>query len=238
VPLAAAAVVGVIVIGVLPLAPSIVDDTPQRASDMPAESTRSMALTPAPTPPNVAPAQPTEAPAPAPAQKAATTAPRKNIEPPPSKVERARPPSPAQSQSRDAAGASTQGASNASAAPPTFAPPPSLAAAAPPRTDAPARADTEQRADAGTEVGRVTNGVQGPKAEMPSAERSKSAIAASAAADGHARSIADWIARLRELRNAGDAEEVLRELRRYRAAFDDADARLPPDLAEWARSRR
>jgi hypothetical protein len=60
-PLAAAAVVGVIVIGVLPLAPSIVDDTPQRATDMPAESTRSMALTPAHAPPNAAPAQPTEA---------------------------------------------------------------------------------------------------------------------------------------------------------------------------------
>jgi hypothetical protein len=237
-PLAAAAVIGVIVIGVMPLAPSIVDDTPQRASDMPAESTRSMALTPAPTPPNAAPAQPTEAAAPAPAQKAATTAPRKNVEPPPSKVERARPPSLAQSQSRDAAGTSTQGASRAPPAPPTFAPPPSLAAAAPPRTDAPARADTEQRADAGTEVGRVTNGVPGPKAEMPTAERSKSATAASAAADMRARSIADWIARLRALRNAGDADEALRELRRYRAAFDDADARLPPDLAEWARSRR
>ena len=235
-PLAAAAVVGVIVIGVLPLAPS--DDTPQRASDMPAESTRSMALTPAPAPPNAAPAQPIEGAAPAPAQKAATTAPRKNVEPPPSKVERARPPSLAQSQSRDAAGTSTQGASNAPPAPPTFAPPPSLAAASPPRTDGPARADTGQRADAGTEVGRVTNGVPGPKAEMPTAERSKSATAASAAADMRARSIADWIARLRALRNAGDADEALRELRRYRAAFDDADARLPPDLAEWARSRR
>lgn len=239
-PLAAAAVVGVIVIGVLPLAPSIVDDTAQRASDMPAESTRSRALAPAaPVPQNAPPpAQPTEAAAPAPTQKAATTAPRKNVEPPPSKVERAPPPSLAQSQSRDAAGSSTQGASNAPPASPTFAPPPSLAAAASPPADAPARADTEQRADAASEVGRVTNRVQGPSADLRIAERSKSAIAASAAADVRVRSIADWIARLRELRKAGDAEEALRELRRYRAAFDDADARLPPDLADWARSRR
>jgi hypothetical protein len=246
-PLAAAAVVGVIVIGVLPLAPSIVDDTAQRASDMPAESTRSTALAPAaPVPQKAAPsAQPTEATAPVPTQKAATTAPRREAEPPSAKVERARPPSLAQSQSRDAAVSSTQGASNAPPASPTFAPPPSLAAASPPadaqaRADARARDEAQARVDTGTaaEVGGVTNRVEAANADLRTAERSKSAIAASAAADGPARSIADWIARLRALRNAGDADEALRELRRYRAAFDDADARLPPDLAEWARSRR
>jgi hypothetical protein len=246
-PLAAAAVVGVIVIGVLPLAPSIVDDTAQRASDMPAESTRSTALAPAaPVPQKAAPsAQPTEATAPVPTQKAATTAPRREAEPPSAKVERARPPSLAQSQSRDAAVSSTQGASNAPPASPTFAPPPSLAAASPPadaqaRADARARDEAQAREDTGiaAEVGGVTDRVEGPNADLRTAERSQSAIAASAAADGRARSIADWIARLRELRNAGDAEEALRELRRYRATFDDADARLPPDLAEWARSRR
>ena len=238
-PLAAAAVVGVIVIGVLPLAPSIVDDTAQRASDMPAESTRSRALAPAaPVPPKAPPpAQPTEAAAPAPTQKGATTAPRKNVESPRSKVERAPPPSLAQSQSRDVAGSSTQGASNAPPARPTFAPPP-LAAAAPPPADAQGRADNQQRAEASSEIGRLTNRVQGPNADQRTAERSKSAVGASAPADVRARSIADWIARLRELRNAGDAEEALRELRRYRAAFVDADARLPPDLADWARSRR
>jgi hypothetical protein len=246
-PLAAAAVVGVIVIGVLPLAPSIVDDTAQRASDIPAESTRSTALAPAaPAPPKAAPpAQPSDFAAPAPTQKAATTAPRKNVEPPPSKVERAPPPSLAQSQSRDAAVSSTQGASNAPPASPTFAPPPSLAAASPPadaqaRADARARDEAQAREDTGiaAEVGGVTDRVEGPNADLRTAERSQSAIAASAAADGRARSIAEWIARLRALRNAGDADEALRELRRYRAAFDDADARLPPDLAEWARSRR
>jgi hypothetical protein len=163
-------------------------------------------------------------------------------------------------ESREAIGSSTQGASPALPASPTFALPPQLAAAAPPRADAPAsadarareeaqaradtpgaklqqRANTESRAGTAAEVGGVTDRIQGANADARTVDRSKAATAASEA-DARARSLVDWIARLRALRNAGDADEALRELRRYRATFDDADAQLPPDLAEWARSRR
>lgn len=49
---------------------------------------------------------------------------------------------------------------------------------------------------------------------------------------------ADWIARIRALRDEGRIEEAARELARFRAAFSDADARLPPDLRPWAGSLR
>jgi hypothetical protein len=51
---------------------------------------------------------------------------------------------------------------------------------------------------------------------------------------------ASWttIARIRALRNRGDVHEATRALPDFRAAFSDADARLPADLREWANTLR
>jgi hypothetical protein len=46
------------------------------------------------------------------------------------------------------------------------------------------------------------------------------------------------IARIRLLRDAGNAPEARRELTRFRETYADADARLPDDLRVWAKSVR
>ena len=52
------------------------------------------------------------------------------------------------------------------------------------------------------------------------------------------RPAADWITRMRALRSEGKTHEAEQELARFRAAFSDADARLPADLRSWADSLR
>lgn len=46
--------------------------------------------------------------------------------------------------------------------------------------------------------------------------------------------VSAWIVRLRTLRAEGKPEDAALEHGRFRAAFSDADARLPPDLEAWA----
>jgi hypothetical protein len=48
------------------------------------------------------------------------------------------------------------------------------------------------------------------------------------------RSVADYLARIRALRGQGNEREAVEELRAFRAAYQDADARLPADLRTWA----
>jgi hypothetical protein len=47
-----------------------------------------------------------------------------------------------------------------------------------------------------------------------------------------------WIARIRKLRDEGNAAEALRELREFRELVPDAERRLPADLLSWANSAR
>jgi hypothetical protein len=76
-------------------------------------------------------------------------------------------------------------------------------------------------------------------APAPAPQASAAAGALRESADGDARRTrADWIARIRALRDAGNVAEARAELTRFRAAFEDADARLPADLREWATSPR
>lgn len=56
----------------------------------------------------------------------------------------------------------------------------------------------------------------------------------SAAAAEPARSVDEWIDHLRRLRREGRETEARAALASFRAAYADADARLPPDLGEWA----
>ena len=48
------------------------------------------------------------------------------------------------------------------------------------------------------------------------------------------RSVAEWIARIRALRDEGKPAEAARTLAQFRAAYADADSRLPADLRAWA----
>jgi hypothetical protein len=51
---------------------------------------------------------------------------------------------------------------------------------------------------------------------------------------GVPRTVDEWIARLRALRREGRETEAQSALQEFRAAWADADTRLPPDLREWA----
>ena len=48
----------------------------------------------------------------------------------------------------------------------------------------------------------------------------------------------EWIAQIRTLRNEARMTEAERALVDFRAAFGDADARLPKDLRAWAKTVR
>jgi hypothetical protein len=77
-----------------------------------------------------------------------------------------------------------------------------------------------------------------PPPVAPSAGAVSAPKAAQAAreTDPDAARAAESIARMRELRSEGRLAEAAQELARFRAAFADADARLPDDLRAWARA--
>ena len=52
------------------------------------------------------------------------------------------------------------------------------------------------------------------------------------------RTADEWIARIRTLRNDSRLTDATHALTDFRAAFSDADARLPDDLRDWARTVR
>lgn len=74
------------------------------------------------------------------------------------------------------------------------------------------------------------------KAETPEAAATRDrSTAASAAAQGAAARLPDaFVAEIRRLLAANDAEGAARELRAFRQAYADADARLPAELRAWA----
>jgi len=103
-----------------------------------------------------------------------------------------------------------------------------LAAAPAPAAPAPGR----ERAQAS---GMVASPAE--RAKVAAAPPSTAAAARSRAdADSHAQTVEARIERMRALRTEGKATEAIEELARFRAAFDDADARLPDDLRAWAQS--
>jgi hypothetical protein len=78
---------------------------------------------------------------------------------------------------------------------------------------------------------------------MREAGRAQGEVAAAAAPAGknvisdeareRARDPDAWIARIRKLRDEGHADDALRELREFRSLVPDAERRLPPDLRDW-----
>jgi hypothetical protein len=216
-PLAAAAVIGLVVVGVLPLAPSIVTESPPTVTDVPASP---LAVRPdAPHIPDRAdkgaaeiqstPAPPLAARAevqPVPAAPAKATAPERKLErdrPAPGQVRKDRVlDEAADSRNSQAAAAGALGSaieSSPAAAPGAVSP------LARPGLAAPQRAPS---ADARDEF------------------------------DARPHTADEWIARIRALRSRGDVQGATRALADFRAAFSDADARLPADLREWANAER
>jgi hypothetical protein len=128
-----------------------------------------------------------------------------------------------------------------SAAAPPVAPPrsePFPAAAAPePRRDAYAdERKAAANAPAGATAPQVARSAAAPSAEEAQT-RDRLAMAKVAPADdakakeGAARSVEEWIKRIRDLKNAGRQDEAAKELAAFRAAYGErTDALLPADL--------
>ena len=69
----------------------------------------------------------------------------------------------------------------------------------------------------------------------PSTATGATPSAARRATPGVARSVDDYVRELRTLRAAQRDDEAARVLAAFRAAYPDADQRLPDDLKGWAR---
>jgi len=218
-PLAAAAVIGLIVVGVLPLAPSIVGEPAPVVSDMPAGASSA----PGPHFDSWRPAEPSAA-APSPAMTPLAVRPESTPGPgatakaatPERKLERERP-APAEPRKNradrvldEAADARKSQAAAAGALGSAIESSPAAAPGAVPPLARPGLA-APQRA--------------------PSADARDEFDARPHTAD-------EWIARIRALRSRGDVQGATRALADFRAAFSDADARLPADLREWANAER
>lgn len=220
-PLAAAAVISVVVIGVLPLAPTIVDDAPPPViSDSPPLLPRSGAAAPdetasrqesAASPQSASPAR-TQLPDAAAAPSDAT---RKDGEP-----QRAR-------AKRDAADLAARVPSKVEG---RRMPAPNPFPLEANRSVAPDTTPMQKRKSA-REAATPAPSPVAPSAKSSGAAGGSIARESGAAERGRA---AEWIARIRALRNEGKLPEATQELARFRAAFGDADARLPEDLRSWA----
>ena len=129
------------------------------------------------------------------------------------------------------------------------APPPSAAApapVAPPRSEPfPAAAAPEPRRDAYADERKAAANAAGAAAPQvarsaaaPSAEEAQmrdrvaaAKVATAKAKEGAARSVEEWIKRIRDLKNAGRQDEAAKELAAFRNEYGErADALLPADL--------
>ena len=202
-PLAAAATIGAIAIGVLQVTPKESDSTATVVSDTP-PAIRSKPEQVQPSAPAAsvgkdngeAPRVASEAPrAPSEAPRAPSEAPRAKV-----RVDRP-PPSPAPAQKMEAErGASAE-------------PFPSR------------ERDAVEQANAAGAMARS----EAPRATAPAL--AKQSVAA---ADAQATSPEQWIARIRALLADGKTQYAEQELIAFRAAYPDADARLPAELRAWA----
>ena len=208
-PLAAAATIGAITIGVFQLMPkepepttaTVVSDTPSSAVAVPAPNI---------PPPPAASINKDKAEAP----RAQAEAPRAKVradraapaQAPKSNNERAAAPEPFPARERDAAARDSVGSATN-------------------RVEAESKTQTaEQDNAAGTLTRR-----EAPRARAPAVAKQSAA-----SADPQVASPEQWIARIRALLADGKSEDAARELIAFRAAYPDADARLPAELHVWA----
>jgi hypothetical protein len=90
----------------------------------------------------------------------------------------------------------------------------------------PAANDKPMRESAANAAGTVQRSAAAPSAPA--------AMAKSALADASARSAAEWIERIHAFVREGKLVEAAQELAAFRAAYGDADTRLPAELQAWA----
>lgn len=244
-PLMAAAAIGAVAIGVLQLSPPERDATTAVVTDLPSPSREAAktseiaspvperhALPDASTEPSSSP-RVLAAPRPS-APSPSVTAEKSKRAPPVERDDRARdnratrdaPPAPQAfpEQKTERRALEEEPALAASPAPAAAsAPPPSVGAAAP-----------VQRSEK-----QIDRSQADARARAPAERQSPPAGLASGRMQDEARVQrlpADWIARLRMLRASGINDEAARDLAAFRAAYPDADARLPDDLRAWAAS--
>jgi len=248
-PLAAAAAIGVVVIGILPLAPTLVEPMPPATSDAPSR--------PAAPPPSGT--QPIEA-----ARPGAQGTPMARV-PFPSATDR-------MSVKRDAA-ATRERDESATKAGSALSRPYMEMYRVPPE---PPAAEQDRRANATGAVGAMPQAAPAPQAIRPQQEAAAPAPATQVPQEAYAqpprqgsaaaltqparspevlprtdamsledrqkvaaaqpRTVDEWFALIRKLRSENRVPDAIRALADFRAAFSDADARLPEDLRDWAKT--
>jgi hypothetical protein len=254
-PLAAAAVIGVIAIGLVQLTPPDLDTTVSQAppaTNAPVDAVKSIQEdkfrelqkkqkeADAASTANVQPATPPPAPdivrkvAPAPKPSVATVpVPEKPMEQRAGKLEaerRAEPFPAAPPASRTEAMEENKRA-NAARDAATFVPEPQRQAA-----ESIERKDDRVAGAAAPPPAAAPAPIAQPQMAARMRAQSDAGVAGSIATGDfkeRARDPDAWIARIRKLRDDGNVSEALRELREFRALVADAEKRLPPDLRDW-----
>lgn len=92
--------------------------------------------------------------------------------------------------------------------------------------------------DSATLLGKTTTALVAPqptpRAESAAGVAPRNSQASAPTQPNGPLTTEEWIARLRALRRDGREAEAQAALQAFRIAWPDADARLPPDLREWA----
>jgi hypothetical protein len=240
-PLAAAATVAAIAVGVLQLTPTekVVSPATETAtvSDVPAPAAKPDAGNAAsvpepgpppsaspPTPPAAAPTAPLQSP-----QERTMRSDDLRTKPEPRKVE-------AQQRSAPAAAVSAPGDPKHPAAPAFASTPPDAFPAAPKppaENAAPAGQVAASPAMPPPRAPVATSAPAPPLAKMAGAAAAYDAAAETRAKDRTALAVPDWIALIRRLRAEGKTDEAAKELAAFRAAHPEHEKLLPPDLRDW-----
>ena len=242
-PLAAAATVAAVAVGVLQLTPTdkLVNPTTETAtvSDVPAPAAKPN-LEP-PSRPSSAPAlagrpAPASTPTPRPAEKA--VAERAPIPSQPKEQKRARSDEPrtqGEAQRTPSQPEAAQGAPTPDPFPEakktasdTGAAVGGQVASAPPSPVAPV-APMPARSETAANVARES----GPLAKMAAAPAPDGGVADAREKARKPLPVADWIALIRRLRTEGKTDEAAKELAAFRATHSDHEKLLPPDLRDW-----
>ena len=249
-PLAAAAAIGVVVIGILPMAPTLVEPTPPATSDAPTTAT---APPPAGTQPIEAARPDTQGtpmarvPVPsttdrmsakrdaAPTRERAESATKAGSTPsrPYYQMYRYVPPEPPAAEQDRRANATGAVAAMPQAAPaPQAIRPQQEAAARAPATQVPqeAYAQPPRQGSAAALTHPARSPEVLPRTDAMSLEDRQKVAAA------QPRTVDEWFALIRKLRSENRVPDAIRALADFRAAFSDADARLPEDLRDWAKT--
>jgi hypothetical protein len=230
-PLAAAATIGAVALGILQTMQQESPVSAPTVSDMPARSTeRTISSPPAPadqlaaTERKDAPRAAAESAAPAmapaitpmrPAAKVVAPHASDNVAPSPASIAAAPQPFPAEKKSESAESADIKDRARAAPTP--------AAAAAVAQTSEPARAELRRQNETAASAPAASGAVTMAKT-----------LARADASSAPAADIDAWIARIRKLHNDGKLADAAKELIAFRAAVPDADGRLPPELRAWA----